>query len=37
MCGLGEIDVNDWRENSVYKGGYSKTHHVVVWFWKVQF
>ena len=35
MCGLGEIDINDWRKNTNYRGEYSDKHHVVVWFWKV--
>ena len=35
MCGITQIDVKDWEEYTVYKGGYNKNHHVVVWFWKV--
>jgi len=34
MCGLGEIDINDWRRNTNYRGDYSDKHNVIVWFWK---
>ncbi|XP_029430182.1 E3 ubiquitin-protein ligase NEDD4 [Rhinatrema bivittatum] len=34
MCGLGDVDVNDWREHSKYKNGYSAGHQVIQWFWK---
>ncbi|XP_007479756.2 E3 ubiquitin-protein ligase NEDD4 isoform X2 [Monodelphis domestica] len=34
MCGLGDIDVNDWREHTKYKNGYSVNHQVIQWFWK---
>ncbi|XP_053128499.1 E3 ubiquitin-protein ligase NEDD4 isoform X2 [Hemicordylus capensis] len=34
MCGLGDVDVNDWREHTKYKNGYSASHAVVQWFWK---
>ncbi|XP_030649981.1 E3 ubiquitin-protein ligase NEDD4-like isoform X2 [Chanos chanos] len=34
MCGLGDVDVNDWRENTKYKNGYGPNHAVVQWFWK---
>lgn len=36
MCGLGDVDVNDWRENTKYKNGYSSNHIVIQWFWKVR-
>ncbi|KAG7498161.1 E3 ubiquitin-protein ligase NEDD4-like isoform X5 [Solea senegalensis] len=35
MCGLGDVDVNDWRQHSVYKNGYCPNHPVIQWFWKV--
>ena len=35
LCGITQIDVNDWEEYTTFKGGYHKTHHVVVWFFKV--
>uniref|UniRef100_H3CVA4 E3 ubiquitin-protein ligase n=1 Tax=Tetraodon nigroviridis TaxID=99883 RepID=H3CVA4_TETNG len=34
MCGLGDVDVNDWRENTRYKNGYGSNHIVIQWFWK---
>ncbi|KAG9341151.1 hypothetical protein JZ751_019590, partial [Albula glossodonta] len=34
MCGLGDVDVNDWRENTKYKNGYSANQVVILWFWK---
>ncbi|MBN3324002.1 NEDD4 ligase, partial [Atractosteus spatula] len=34
MCGLGDVDVNDWRENTKYKNGYCATQPVIQWFWK---
>ncbi|XP_036909842.1 E3 ubiquitin-protein ligase NEDD4 isoform X2 [Sturnira hondurensis] len=34
MCGLGDVDVNDWREHTKYKNGYSSNHQVIQWFWK---
>uniref|UniRef100_A0A672Z9F0 HECT-type E3 ubiquitin transferase n=1 Tax=Sphaeramia orbicularis TaxID=375764 RepID=A0A672Z9F0_9TELE len=34
MCGLGDVDVNDWRENTKYKNGYCPNHAVIQWFWK---
>ncbi|MFT7797183.1 hypothetical protein Z043-115971 [Arapaima gigas] len=34
MCGLGDVDVNDWRENTKYKNGYCANNPVIQWFWK---
>lgn len=34
LCGLGEINVNDWRSNTQYRGGYHDKHVVIQWFWK---
>ncbi|XP_067104674.1 E3 ubiquitin-protein ligase NEDD4 isoform X2 [Osmerus mordax] len=34
MCGLGDVDVNDWRENTKYKNGYCPNQPVIQWFWK---
>ncbi|XP_043845321.1 LOW QUALITY PROTEIN: E3 ubiquitin-protein ligase NEDD4 [Dromiciops gliroides] len=34
MCGLGDVDVNDWKEHTKYKNGYSVNHQVIQWFWK---
>uniref|UniRef100_A0A3P9K6X2 HECT-type E3 ubiquitin transferase n=1 Tax=Oryzias latipes TaxID=8090 RepID=A0A3P9K6X2_ORYLA len=35
MCGLGDVDVNDWRQHTVYKNSYCPNHPVIQWFWKV--
>lgn len=34
MAGTAEIDLNDWRQNTEYRGGYHDQHPVVVWFWQ---
>ncbi|KAG8001526.1 E3 ubiquitin-protein ligase NEDD4, partial [Nibea albiflora] len=34
MCGLGDVDVNDWRANTKYKNSYCSNHVVIQWFWK---
>uniref|UniRef100_A0A8C7ZP84 E3 ubiquitin-protein ligase n=1 Tax=Oryzias sinensis TaxID=183150 RepID=A0A8C7ZP84_9TELE len=34
MCGLGDVDVNDWKKHTKYKNGYCAEHAVIVWFWK---
>ena len=35
MCGIGSIDVKDWKQNTVYKGDYHPNHIVIQWFWRV--
>lgn len=35
MCGIGSIDVKDWKTNTVYKGDYHPNHIVIQWFWRV--
>ncbi|XP_056586457.1 E3 ubiquitin-protein ligase NEDD4-like isoform X6 [Triplophysa dalaica] len=34
MCGLGDVDVNDWRQHTIYKNGFCPNHPVIQWFWK---
>ncbi|XP_067401556.1 E3 ubiquitin-protein ligase NEDD4-like isoform X4 [Emydura macquarii macquarii] len=34
MCGLGDVDVNDWRQHTIYKNGYCPNHPLIQWFWK---
>lgn len=34
MCGLQDIDVNDWKAYSAYKGDYNPNHPVIINFWK---
>lgn len=35
MCGIGKIDVKDWKQNTVYKGSYHANHIVIQWLWRV--
>ncbi|UXI15440.1 hypothetical protein NH340_JMT01383 [Sarcoptes scabiei] len=35
MCGIGNVDVKDWKNNTIYKGGYHQNHIVIQWFWRV--
>ncbi|XP_037088392.1 E3 ubiquitin-protein ligase Nedd-4-like isoform X1 [Pollicipes pollicipes] len=35
MCGLGNIDVKNWKQNTVYKGDFHANHIVIQWFWRV--
>jgi len=35
MCGIGKIDVKDWKHNTVYKSGYHSNHIVIQWFWRL--
>ena len=35
LCGNPEIDVSEWRENTVYRGDFSDNHQVVRWFWEI--
>lgn len=35
MCGIGSIDVKDWKHNTVYKGDYHPNHIVIQWYWRV--
>lgn len=35
LSGVGTINVEDWRKNTVYKGGYSDKDPVVGWFWSL--
>jgi E3 ubiquitin-protein ligase NEDD4 len=38
LCGLPEIDIEDWKRNTEYSGDYERkgaSHKVVKWFWEV--
>ena len=35
LAGLQDIDVNDWKKNTKYRGEYNPNHPVIVNFWKV--
>ncbi|XP_055324377.1 E3 ubiquitin-protein ligase Nedd-4 isoform X2 [Sitodiplosis mosellana] len=34
MCGIQNIDVKDWKKNTLYKGDYYANHIVIQWFWR---
>lgn len=34
LSGTVEINIEDWRANTEYKGGYFDNHVVIRWFWK---
>lgn len=34
LCGMQEIDVDDWENNAIYRH-YSKHSKQIVWLWKV--
>ena len=34
ICGKPFIDMKEWSENTIYKGKYSKSHKVILWFWE---
>ena len=38
LCGLPEIDMDDWEANTIYSGLYEhkgKRDQVVTWFWEI--
>ncbi|KAL4483978.1 hypothetical protein ABPG72_013984 [Tetrahymena utriculariae] len=35
LNGLPFINVEDWEQNSIYKNGYTKTHHLIQEFWRI--
>ncbi len=34
LCGMQEIDVDDWQRNTIYRH-YTRTSKQIVWFWQV--
>ena len=34
MCGYADVDIQDWKRNTLYKGGYDMVVPVIQWFWK---
>ncbi|KAM4622505.1 E3 ubiquitin-protein ligase Itchy homolog [Discoglossus pictus] len=34
LCGMQEIDLNDWQRNSIYRH-YTRTSKQIVWFWQL--
>ena len=35
MCGIQNIDVKDWKQNTLYKGDYNMNSKIIQWFWRV--
>lgn len=36
MCGIQNIDVKDWKQNTLYKGDYNVNSKTIQWFWRVR-
>lgn len=34
LCGMQEIDMNDWQKNTIYRH-YTKNSKQIQWFWQV--
>lgn len=34
LCGMQEIDVDDWQRNTIYRH-YNRSSKQIVWFWQV--
>lgn len=34
LCGMQEVDVDDWQRNTIYRH-YTRSSKQVVWFWQV--
>lgn len=35
LCGMQELNVDEWEKHTMYKGGYDKDSKHIRWFWKV--
>lgn len=35
LCGMQEIDVDDWQRNTIYRH-YTRSSKQIVWFWQVR-
>ncbi|CAD8074109.1 unnamed protein product [Paramecium primaurelia] len=35
LYGTPFIDINDWKDNTDYKGAYYRTHQTIQWFWEI--
>lgn len=35
LFGQNDIDIDDWKENTYYKGKYSESHQTITWFWDI--
>jgi len=34
MCGYPDVDIQDWKKNTLYKGDYNQNSPAIQWFWK---
>ena len=34
LNGLPQIDIEDWKTHTEYKGQYTKNHKIIEWFWQ---
>lgn len=34
LNGMATIDLNDWKQNTIYKGVFNETHYIIRWFWE---
>lgn len=34
LCGMQVYDIEDWKQNTRFKGGYNKNSKQVLWFWR---
>ena len=35
LTGVPELNLHDWKQNTVYRGEFTATHKVVKWFWDI--
>jgi hypothetical protein len=35
ICGRGIINIDDWKANTEYSGGYTPESQIVIWFWEI--
>lgn len=35
VCGIEDVDVDDWEKHTQYENGFAHDHQVVLWFWEV--
>ena len=34
MCGYPDVDIQDWKKNTLYKGDFNQNSPAIQWFWK---
>ncbi|KAF1741904.1 hypothetical protein MXB_5390, partial [Myxobolus squamalis] len=35
LCGIQNYDINDWKDNTLYRRGYSSNSQQIIWFWQL--